>query len=552
MTNQMIYSYIISLIVASALVPFMMYVATKLDIVAKMNDRTIHTKVIGRIGGVAIYLSFLVGAMIFLKTDNQINSLLIGGFLMFSIGLLDDMIDLKARYKLVVQLFAALIVIFYGGIELKGFEIGNEFFSKFLTLIWIIGITNAINLIDGLDGLSAGISTIVLFTISFTSMASGRVDIASLSLILAGSLTGFLFYNFYPAKIFMGDSGALFIGFMIAVISLLGFGYNVSTFFTLGAPIVVLMIPIMDTLIAIIRRKIKGKKFSEADKKHLHHRLMYKFNLGHRKSVIVLYAVTILFSVTSFIYLYDPLLGVILFIVIMVFFELFIELSNMITAKYKPLLTLINIVLQRDDLPKLKMTEKYLNKKQRHTKWIAVVVVISLCLSIIVVMDRYGVVISTNNYEVIQSVYKKSDKDYVLLDEIYAQLDYAYKTSKREQEYQMLAAYFLVDYLSLGLHGIEVGGLDLVHDLVKEDFENYAFENDEEDTETISDLMIIDYSIISHSPSSLRISGIDSIQYFNVLISFSYNYDLESVHTAANVIVVLEKGIYYVVGIEHL
>ena len=122
----------------------------------------------------------------------------------------------------------------------------------------------------------------------------------------------------------LGDCGALYIGFMISVISLLGFGYNASAFFTLGAPIIVLMVPIMDTLIAILRRKIHHKKFSEADRGHLHPNLMFKLKLGQRKSVLVLYLVTFLFSLSSYLYYYNPTAGTILFIALMIMFEIFV------------------------------------------------------------------------------------------------------------------------------------------------------------------------------------------------------------------------------------
>ena len=178
-------------------------------------------------------------------------------------------------------------------------------------------------------------SIIVLVTISLTSLTYGRTDISSLSLLLAGAIGGFLVYNFHPASIFLGDCGALFIGFMIAVISLLGFGYKSSSFFTLGAPIVVLMVPIMDTFIAIIRRKVHHKSFSEADRNHLHHKLMFSLELGQTKSVLILYTVTVLFSLCSYLYLFDKVGATILFVALMLLFELFVEATNMIDRKYK-------------------------------------------------------------------------------------------------------------------------------------------------------------------------------------------------------------------------
>ena len=289
MNPSLIMSFVVTMIVSAILIPLVMKAGKELGIVAHKNKRTVHKVEVPRIGGYAIYISSLIGAVIFLKTDPQINAILIAGFLVFFVGLIDDVHDLSPKTKLAVELIAALIVIVYGDIYLKGFDFMPSNWPPIIpgviTVLWIVGITNAINLIDGLDGLSSGISIIVLFTVSMTSLTSGRTDIASLSLVLAGAIMGFLFYNFHPAKIFLGDCGALYIGFMISVISLLGFGYNVSTFFTLGAPIVVLMVPIMDTLIAIIRRKVNHKKFSEADRGHLHHKLMFSLELGQTMSL---------------------------------------------------------------------------------------------------------------------------------------------------------------------------------------------------------------------------------------------------------------------------
>ncbi|WP_455678263.1 MraY family glycosyltransferase, partial [Sharpea azabuensis] len=302
-----------------------------MGIIAHENKRTIHHGIIPRTGGYAIYIAFLIGAMIFLKTDVQINSVLIGGFIIFLVGFYDDIHELPPKAKVAGQVLAALVVILYGGISLKNFMIPNvptnisTVLAIIITIGWIIGITNAVNLIDGLDGLCAGISIIVLVTITFTSISTGRSDIASLSMLLAGSITGFLLYNFHPAKIFMGDCGALFIGFMISVISLLGFGYKGSTFFTLGAPIVVLAVPIMDTLIAIIRRKVHHKRFDEADRGHLHHKLMFSLELGQTKSVLILYAATALFSLCSYLNINHPDYARILFITLLIVFEILVE-----------------------------------------------------------------------------------------------------------------------------------------------------------------------------------------------------------------------------------
>ena len=209
MSLTVILSFVVTTIISALMIPLVIKAGNQLGIVAHMNKRTVHKHEIARIGGYAIYLSSLIGSALFLKADHQINAIMVAGFIIFMVGLYDDSHDLSPKVKLIFEVIAALIVIVYGEIYIKGFGYfpsdAMTFLSGVVTLFWIVGITNAINLIDGLDGLSAGISIIVLVTISMTSLLSGRSDIASLSLILAGSIMGFLFFNFHPAKIFMGD-----------------------------------------------------------------------------------------------------------------------------------------------------------------------------------------------------------------------------------------------------------------------------------------------------------------------------------------------------------
>lgn len=557
MNMEIILSFVVTMFVATILVPIICYVGKKLKIVAKINKRTVHTHEVPRIGGYAIYLSFLVGAVIFLKTDPQINAILIAGFLVFLVGLYDDVHDLSPKTKLLVEVIAAGIVIGYGGIYLKGFDFlvstsWSPIIPALITLLWIVGITNAINLIDGLDGLSAGISIIVLVTISMTSLTSGRTDIAALSLTLAGAIMGFLFYNFHPAKIFMGDSGALFVGFMISVISLLGFGYNVSTFFTLGAPIVVLMVPIMDTVIAIIRRKVHKKKFSEADRKHLHHNLMFKLKLGHTKSVLVLYGITILFSLTSYIYLYDSLLGTIMFLVLMCIFELFVEVTNMIGRKYKPLLTIVNIFVRSDHLPKIKTLEKYHETKTPKRKRIE-----RICFAILLVIVCIGsgyYMLSTQPLVPMetpkQTPYVMADKNNALLSEIYKNLDHAYQNNQKEEECKLVAAYFICDYLSFKEHPKDIGGLDYMYPTLQADFESYALKTYYEYREKYPDLEVEEYQIISFSPSKITVDGLENNKYYKVLVSYQYNQEASELSTTTSVALVLVDDRYYVVGVD--
>ena len=557
MNPSLIMSFVVTMVITALLIPIVMKIGAKLGIVAHKNKRTVHKVEVPRIGGYAIYISSLIGMVIFLKTDPQINAILIASFLVFFVGLFDDVHDLSPKTKLIVELIAALIVILYGDIYLKGFDFLPANWPPILpgaiTVLWIVGITNAINLIDGLDGLSSGISIIVLFTISITSLTSGRTDIASLSLVLAGAIMGFLFYNFHPAKIFLGDCGALYIGFMISVISLLGFGYNVSTFFTLGAPIVVLMVPIMDTLIAIIRRKVHHKKFSEADKAHLHHNLMFELKLGHRKSVIVLYGVTFLFSLTSYIYLYDSLLGTIMFIILMLIFELFVEMTNMVSRKYKPLLTIINIFIQSDRLPKIKFLERYRLKRSKKRVIIDRLIIIG-CL-VLIISGAGFYLFDDNNKPIAEETrvtpYVKTGSTQ-LLDDIYIRLDKSYQNKLVSEECQLVAAYFAADYFTLkGKKDNQVGGLDYVYPSLQSELSSFALKSFYTYKEKYPKLEVVDYEIISFSPSKVVVDGLEDNEYYNVLISLEFNREVEEISKSANIVLVLENERFYVVGIDN-
>lgn len=557
MSLTVILSFVVTTIISACLMPLVIKVANQLGIVAHMNKRTVHKHEIPRIGGYAIYITSLVGSVLFLKTDNQINAILIAGFIIFLVGLYDDAHNLSPKTKLFFELIAAFIVIFYGDIYIKGFVyFPNDAvtaFSGIVTLLWIIGITNAINLIDGLDGLSAGISIIVLFTISMTSILSGRSDIASLSLVLAGSIMGFLFYNFHPAKIFMGDCGALYIGFMISVISLLGFGYNASAFFTLGAPIIVLMVPIMDTLIAIIRRKLHHKKFSEADKGHLHHNLMFKLKLGQTKSVLILYFVTFLFSITSYLYYFDRTLGTVLFVILMIIFEIFVEMTDMISRKYKPLLTLINIFIRSDKLPKIKVLEQYRKKrsseKVQRDHLIAGMAVLIVFIACGYYFFPYPSTQQTMNTS-IEVPYKQiGESD--LSKNIYTRLEKSYLSHDEEEECQLVAAYFVSDYYTLKDKDNEIGGLEYIYPDLIETFSQYARNSFYARQSEYSDLEVTRYNIVSFSPSKVTINGLEDNDYYNVLISLTFNEEIDNFDSNVNITVVKVDDRFYVCGLDN-
>ncbi len=336
--------FVVPLVISFVLVPLSKMVGFKLGIYAEENHRTVHEGKIVRMGGVAVFIAFYISMAIWVQADDKINGILLGGLFVFIGGLLDDIFSLKPVIKLGFEVAGALIVLFIGNVYLTTINlpfnivITNPYFCGFVSFVWIVGVTNAINLIDGLDGLSTGISFIVVCTIGVLGYFMGRRDICILSLIAAGSLLGFLPYNFHPASIFLGDCGAQFLGFLIACISLLGF--KTTTMITLSFPILVCFVPIADTLIAIVRRKLKGQKISEADRGHLHHILMYQLNLGHRNTVLLLYVVTILFGGSAILLYFNPKVGAIVTFVLIVVAELFIEKTGMINSKFHPLMGL--------------------------------------------------------------------------------------------------------------------------------------------------------------------------------------------------------------------
>lgn len=271
------------------------------------NERKVHTKPMPRLGGLAIFLGFLLGYMLFGIQSVQMNSILIGSFIIILLGVMDDINPIGAKTKFLGQILAACVLMFYGDIlldNIKIFGLNLEFgiLSYPITILFVVSCINIINLIDGLDGLSSGTCAIFYLTIGIIAFIKGGVNLLSivLAFIMLGSTLGFLYHNFYPAKIFSGDSGSMFQGFMIATISLLGF--KTTAFISFFVPILILGIPILDTLFAIVRRALKHQKIYLPDKCHLHHQLL-NLGLSHRNTVLAIYGMNILFASASIIYM---------------------------------------------------------------------------------------------------------------------------------------------------------------------------------------------------------------------------------------------------------
>lgn len=304
------------------------------------NARKVHKVPIPRLGGLGIYAGFLLGYMLFGVHSVQMNAILIGSFIILVTGIFDDIKPVPAKWKLLAQTVGASIVPLYGGILLQdisafGLYIDFGILAYPITIIFIVAIINCINLIDGLDGLSSGIASIYFLTIGVIAMLlnnSNGLDII-LTFIMLGSTLGFLVHNFNPAKIFMGDSGSMFLGYIIAVIALLGFKNITLTSFLV--PMLLLAIPIMDTLFAILRRLINHKPLGESDKNHLHHQLL-KLRLSQRKTVLIIYLVDILFAIASILYAVGNKMlgtnkyGIIIYIILFILTLLLVLKTNII------------------------------------------------------------------------------------------------------------------------------------------------------------------------------------------------------------------------------
>ena len=301
LTNAHIIGTVIAYIFGVFLVPLVIAFSKKEGLVDLPNERKIHKIPVSRLGGVAIWtstmLSFLcLVFMSYYPYGSLLSGILLGSSLMFLLGLVDDVYNLNAKFKLFIQLSIATIVYllgvkihsipFFGGVDLG-------FWSYPITLLWIVGISNAVNFIDGVDGLAGSVVTVNSITLAIIaiSMTPSNPIAALIGFILAGAMLAFLTYNFNPAKIFMGDSGALFSGFLLATISIVG--VMKAATLTLLLPFVVLAVPIMDIVFSSTRRICKGKSPFVADAEHIHHKLLHA-GFSQKKTVLILTSVAII------------------------------------------------------------------------------------------------------------------------------------------------------------------------------------------------------------------------------------------------------------------
>lgn len=355
-TLQIIKIVIVTFIFSACIMPIMKRIAHHIGAIdiprTSEQNRHIHKKPIPKLGGLGIFLSFLFGYMLFGEHSIKMNAILIGSFIIVLTGVLDDVNDLRASRKLIGQLIAASIIVFYGKITLTeisafGIYINLGVLSELITIFFIVACVNIINLTDGLDGLSSGVTSIFYITTAIICYYQGRIGSLemTITLIMLGATLGFLLHNFYPAKIFAGDC-TQFMGFIIAVISLLGFKGTALT--SLFVPIMILGLPILDTAFAIVRRMLKRQPIFSADKQHFHHQLL-GMNFSQRTTILIIYGINILFALTSIFYvLKDPKAAKVIYIILMIIFIWFVCYTNIITEKSPPRFTDIKRKIKKE------------------------------------------------------------------------------------------------------------------------------------------------------------------------------------------------------------
>lgn len=320
--------FLISFVISLALTPVVIKVGPKLGFLDIPKDnRRMHKRPMPIAGGIAIYIAATVAILVFIPLNKNILSLIIGSTIILISGLLDDKYSISPKAKIAFQLAAGLMIALSGS-QIEFFTniistkevVWLKYLSIPVTLFWICGITNTVNLIDGLDGLAAGVSLISAVSLMCIALKMNHVAVAIIAAAVGGSCLGFLPYNFNPAKIFMGDTGALYLGFMLSYISIQGV-MKYATTLMIFVPVLVLGVPVFDTAFAMIRRYISGKKIFDADKGHLHHRLL-ALGLTQRQTVLILYAISLIFGIlANVISDFDPVIGIIisLLIIILIF-----------------------------------------------------------------------------------------------------------------------------------------------------------------------------------------------------------------------------------------
>jgi len=304
---KLVLALVVACVVSFLSTPMAKMLAYKVGAVDVPKDnRRMHKEPIPRLGGLAIYIAFILSTLLFTDINRELQGILLGSVLIVILGVLDDSMALKALPKFLVQILAAGVAV-YHGCKIQFISNPNVFseisylslgwISVPLTIVWIVAITNAVNFIDGLDGLAVGVSTISTASLLVIALMLSEVNVAIILAALLGGCLGFLPYNMNPAKIFMGDTGATFLGFILACLSVQGL-FKFYAVISFAVPFLILGVPIFDICFAILRRVLHGKNPMQADRGHVHHRLI-DMGFNQKQSVAIIYVLTGLLGLSA-------------------------------------------------------------------------------------------------------------------------------------------------------------------------------------------------------------------------------------------------------------
>jgi UDP-GlcNAc:undecaprenyl-phosphate GlcNAc-1-phosphate transferase len=308
--NQLIWplaAFALAMGVSFATTPLVKILAHRVGAIdVPTDERRMHTSPIPRLGGLAIFFGFITAALLFCPMTSQVKGILLGGVFIIVLGVFDDIMALSAKVKLVGQIVAALFPV-AAGLRVEILTNFNLFspdpyihfgiFSIPVTILWIVGITNAVNLIDGLDGLAVGISSIASCCLFLIAVLVAEGDVAIIVAALAGGCIGFMPYNFNPAKIFMGDTGAMFLGYILGTVSVLGL-FKFYAVVSFAVPFLILGLPIFDTAYTIVRRMAQGRSPMSPDRGHLHHKLI-DMGFSQKQTVAILYSMSAILGLSA-------------------------------------------------------------------------------------------------------------------------------------------------------------------------------------------------------------------------------------------------------------
>lgn len=326
-TPRMLAAFLIALIVTCVSTPFIKILAEHIGAIDVPKDgRRMHVTPVARLGGLAIFIGFCISVLInYQEMDLQFVGILGGALILVVLGIFDDIYDLNPWIKLLVQTIAAVVPVACGIVVtyMTNFTfIGSNQYIHFgilsapITIIWIVGMINAVNWIDGLDGLAAGVSCIASLSMFLIAVMIGDPSVALILITVAGACLGFLPFNLNPAKIFMGDTGSMFLGYILAVMSVQGL-FKFYAIVSFAVPFLVLGLPLFDSVFTIIRRLHSGKSPFYADRGHVHHRLI-DMGLNQKQAVTVLYAVSIAMGITAVVLTTSGEIRALLFVITLV------------------------------------------------------------------------------------------------------------------------------------------------------------------------------------------------------------------------------------------